>query len=211
LTGKVPRIVTLEIAGPAGRLEGILRLPPGEPRRAALLCHPHPLHQGSMHSPVIFRCARAMHRRDIATLRFNFRGVGRSSGAHDDGRGEKEDVRAALEELCGRVPDIPITLAGYSFGCRVGFEAAGGDARVDRLLGIGMPVALGPFDFLAGIPKPLLLVQGDRDEFGPLPALERLIRRLGDRSRLRVVAGADHLFRGELERLEETLYAALEE
>ena len=211
MTGKVPRIVSLDIAGPAGVLEGILRLPTHEPRRAAVLCHPHPLHQGSMHSPVVFRCARAMHRRDIATLRFNFRGVGRSSGAHDDGRGEKEDVRAALAALCERVPHVPVALAGYSFGCRVGFEAVRDDPRVDWLIGIGIPVALGSFGFLQGIEKRVLLVQGEHDEYGPLPAVERLVRQMGSRATLTVVPGADHLFQGELAKLEEILYAALEE
>jgi alpha/beta superfamily hydrolase len=164
-----------------------------------------------MHSPVVFRCARAMHRRDIATLRFNFRGVGRSAGVHDEGRGEKEDVRAALTALCERVPDVPVTLAGYSFGSRVGFEAVLDDPRVDWLVGIGIPVALGSYGFLEGIAKRVLLVQGDRDEFGEIPALERLIRRIGPRSSLRIVPGADHLFNGELGKLEEILYAALEE
>lgn len=211
MTGRIPRILTLDMAGPAGLLEGVLRLPTGEPRRAALLCHPDPLHQGSMHSPVIFRCARALHRREVATLRFNFRGVGRSAGVHDEGRGEKEDVRAALETLCERVPHVPVALAGYSFGCRVGFEAVVEDARVDWLIGIGIPVALSSFGFLKGIEKRVLLVQGERDEYGPLPAVERLVRQLGSRSSLEIVPGADHLFQGELGKLEEILYAALGE
>ena len=90
-----PRLETLRMSGSAGVLEGILRLPPTAPSRSALLCHPHPLYQGSLHSPVIFRAARAMHRRGYATLRFNFRGVGMSAGSYDGGRGEKEDVGRA--------------------------------------------------------------------------------------------------------------------
>jgi len=206
-----PRLETLRMSGSAGVLEGILRLPPTAPSRSALLCHPHPLYQGSLHSPVIFRAARAMHRRGYATLRFNFRGVGRSAGSYDGGRGEKEDVRTALGVLCERLPGIPVTLAGYSFGSRVGFEAASRDPRVDRLLGIGIPIALGPFDFLKGLGKPLLVLQGERDEFGPLPALERLVKELGGSARLIPIPGADHFFSGELGRLEESLYAALAE
>jgi alpha/beta superfamily hydrolase len=209
--GEVPRIETLEIQGPAGILEGVLRFPPGEVRLSALLCHPHPLYQGSMHSPVIFRAARALHRLGYATLRFNFRGVGRSAGSHDDGRGEKDDVRAALATLQARLPGVPETLLGYSFGSRVGFEAASASPLVDRLIGIGMPIALGPFDFLRESGKPLLAVQGERDEFGSPSDLARLIGELGPPSRLVVVSGADHLFGGKLAELEESLYAALAE
>ena len=118
---------------------------------------------------------------------------------------------AALAALCERVPHVPVALAGYSFGCRVGFEAARDDPRVDWLIGIGIPVALGSFGFLQGIKKRVLLVQGERDEYGPLPAVERLVRQMGSRATLTVVPGADHLFQGELAKLEETLYAALEE
>ena len=207
----IPRIESLRMAGPSGLLEGILRLPPDRIAAAALLCHPHPLYQGSMHSPVIFRAARALHRKGYATLRFNFRGVGLSEGSFDGGRGEKEDVRAVLEVLSGRLPGIPVTLVGYSFGTQVGFEAAGEDSRVHRLVGIGLPVSMGAFDFLKRIPKPLLLIQGSEDEIGPRPALERLVREIGERARLIVVPGADHLFTGQLGRLEESLFAALGE
>ena len=206
-----PRIESLMMKGPAGALEGILKLPAAEIRLSALLCHPHPLFQGSMHSPVIFRAARALHRWNYATLRFNFRGVGRSAGSHDGGGGEREDVLAALATLSGKTPGIPVTLLGYSFGSRVGFEAAAADPRVERLIGIGMPVALGAFDFLKGIGKSLLVVQGERDEFGALPAVERLVREMGPRSRLIAIPGADHYFSGQLSRLEESIYAALDE
>jgi uncharacterized protein len=206
-----PRIESLRMAGPAGVLEGVLRLPPDRITAAALLCHPHPLHQGSMHSPVIFRAARAFHRRGYATLRFNFRGVGLSDGRFDGGRGEKDDVRAVLEILAGRLPGMPITLVGYSFGSQVGFEAAGEDSRVDRLVGIGLPVSMAAFDFLKRIPKRLLLIQGSEDEIGPRPAVERLVREIGERARLILIPGADHLFTGQLGRLEESLAAALEE
>jgi len=202
----VPRIEPVEMAGKAGILEGILRVPAVPVSRAALLCHPHPLYQGSMHSPVVFHAARALHRRDFATLRFNFRGVGRSSGRHDGGRGEMDDVRTALDLLGSRLPGAAVTLLGYSFGVRVGFEAAAGDPRVRRLVGIGMPVGLGPFDFLRKIEKPLLVLQGSEDTFGPLPSLRRLVEEIGPRARLVVLQGADHLFTGGLGRLEETLY-----
>ncbi|MCI0658723.1 MAG: alpha/beta fold hydrolase [Acidobacteria bacterium] len=206
-----PRIESLSIPGPAGVLEGILKLPASAIGAAALLCHPHPLYQGSMHSPVIFRAARALHRRSYATLRFNFRGVGRSAGSYDGGRGEKQDVLASLETLIARMPKVPVALVGYSFGSRVGLDAVAGDARVSRLIGIGVPLALGPMDFLKGIDKPLLVIQGDQDQFGALPDVQRLVRTVGSSSRLILIRGADHYFNGKLDQLEESLAAALAE
>lgn len=205
----VPRIESLKFSGPAGVLEGILHTPASTLEGAALLCHPHPLHGGSMHSAVVFRAARAFHRRNRATLRFNFRGVGLSSGSFDSGRGEMEDVRAALDLLAGRLPDLPLTVAGYSFGSWVGLEAVGGDPRVLSLVGIGIPLTLAPFNFLRRVEKPVLIVQGTNDEFGPLPSVRRLIAELGSKARLVTLPGADHLFTGELGRLEESLYAAM--
>jgi alpha/beta superfamily hydrolase len=205
----VPRIETLSIAGPAGDLEAVLRAPAGEATRSALLCHPHPLYGGSMHNPVVFRAARALHRRGFATLRFNFRGVGRSAGRFDAGKGEREDVRAALAALAARLPGLPVTLLGYSFGAWVGFEAGAADPRVGDLIGIGIPLTLWPFSFLNSIDKPILVVQGSEDAFGPLPAVRRLVAEFGPRARLAVVQGAGHSFEGELGRLEQTLAAEL--
>jgi uncharacterized protein len=202
----VPRIESLSIRGPCGVLEAILRLPAGEAARAALLCHPHPLYGGSLHSPVIYRSARALHRLGTATLRFNFRGVGRSSGSFDGGKGERDDVLCALESLSSRVPGVPVTLLGYSFGSRVGFEAAAADPRVSELVGIALPVSLWPFDFLKAIHKPLIVIQGSEDIFGPLPPLKRLLEDIGEGARLVVLRGADHFLNSDLERLEETLY-----
>jgi alpha/beta superfamily hydrolase len=211
VTPTTPRIESLSIQGPAGILEGILKLPGAAIGGAALLCHPHPLYQGSMHSPVIFRAARALHLKGYATLRFNFRGVGRSVGRHDGGRGEKGDVLAALDALIARVPGTPVTLLGYSFGSRVGCEVGAKDARVSRLIGIGMPLALGSMDFLKQAGKPLLVIQGEHDEFAALGAVQDLVRSAGAEARLVVIPGADHYFNGRLDSLEESLAAALGE
>jgi len=117
-----------------------------------------------------------------------------------------DDVRTALDTLCSRLPGVPVTLVGYSFGSRVGFESAAGDPRVGRLVGIGMPVSLESFDFLKRIEKPLLLLQGSEDPLGPPPALRRLVKEIGSRARLVILPGADHLFTGLLERLEKILH-----
>ena len=112
----MPPNETFDIAGPAGRLEAILMNPDGPPPPAAVLCHAHPLHGGVMHFKVLFRAAKALQAHGVAVLRFNFRGVGRSEGTHDEGRGEQDDVRAALDEMARRFPGLPIVLGGFSFG-----------------------------------------------------------------------------------------------
>src|SRR5271169_3671120 len=109
------------LAGPAGRLEATLwTTADSEGRFAALVCHPHPLFGGTMHNKVVFRVAKALHAREMPVLRFNFRGAGLSEGVHDDGRGEREDVVAALDYLAGQFPARPILLTGFSFGALVG-------------------------------------------------------------------------------------------
>src|SRR5580704_6497531 len=117
------RIESLLIDGPAGKLEALLEEPEqentGAPREACLVCHPHPLFGGTMHNKVVYRIARGMRRAGAVVLRFNFRGVGRSESVHDQGVGEVEDARAALGFLRHRYPDLPYSLAGFSFGSRV--------------------------------------------------------------------------------------------
>src|SRR5580692_8080689 len=114
------RIESLLLEGPAGKLEALLEEPDaGAPREACLLCHPHPLFGGTMHNKVVYRIARGMRRAGAVVLRFNFRGVGSSEGIHDGGAGEVEDARAALGFLRERYPDLPYSMAGFSFGSRV--------------------------------------------------------------------------------------------
>src|SRR5918992_1293611 len=125
----------LFIDAPHGRLEAILKEPRAEggagARGAALVLHPHPLHGGTMHNKVVFRTARALNDAGLVTLRVNFRGTGQSTGAHDSARGgEQEDARAALDHLAGAYPGLPVFLAGFSFGARVGLEVGTRDGRV---------------------------------------------------------------------------------
>src|ERR1700740_2168928 len=109
------------LEGPAGRLEAILWTPstrPGHrPPLAAVLCHPHPLFGGTMHNKVIYQTAKSLDALGLAVLRFNFRGAGTSAGVHDRGRGERGDVRTALDFLANEFPGVPLLLAGFSFGC----------------------------------------------------------------------------------------------
>src|SRR5918912_1559782 len=162
----------LQIPAPHGRLEAILKEPRGAgARAAALVLHPHPLHGGTMHNKVVFRTARGLEDAGAVTLRVNFRGVGHSTGEHTGARGgEQEDARVALDYLVEKYPSLPLFLAGFSFGARVGLEVGTEDERVNYLIGVGTPVGIAErefdFSFVQGCRKPLLLVQGECDEFG---------------------------------------------
>src|SRR5580693_8000730 len=130
--GYVPRkIESLFLAGPAGKLEALLEEPEdAAPRGAALVCHPHPQHGGTMHNKVVYRVARGLRRTGHVVLRFNYRGVNLSEGAYAQGEGELEDARAALEYLRGRYLYLPYTLAGFSFGSRIALRLGCGDGAV---------------------------------------------------------------------------------
>ena len=124
--------------GVEGTLEGMLAWDPqGKPRFAAVVCHPHPLHGGTMHNKVVFQAAKAALQEGLPTLRFNFRGVGKSTGSFGDGIGEREDVTAALDYLGTRFPAIPVCLLGFSFGASVGLRVGANDPRVVALVGLG--------------------------------------------------------------------------
>src|SRR5260221_9272627 len=113
----------LFIPAPHGRLEAIRKEPrDGSVDGAALVLHPHPLFGGTMHNKVVFRAAAALNDAGLVALRINFRGVGQSTGTHDEGRGEREDVRAGLDYLTENYPGQEITLCGFSFGARGGLE-----------------------------------------------------------------------------------------
>src|ERR1700730_12609433 len=166
---------TLFLNGPAGRLEALLWALPGSdgraPSCAAVVCHPHPLFGGTMHNKVVYQTAKTLHRFGLPVLRFNFRGVGASEGAHDEGRGEREDVSAALDFLAEEYPGVSLLLAGFSFGSWVGLRVGCKDARVSDLIGLGLPVGdlVGDrgFSYLEVCNKPKLLVNGEFDQYDP--------------------------------------------
>src|SRR5437879_9687526 len=147
----------LFVAAPHGRLEAILKEPrTGSIRGVALVLHPHPLGGGTMHNKVVFRAAAALNDAGLIALRINFRGVGQSTGTHDEGYGERDDARAGLDYLAENYPGQEITLCGFSFGARVGLEVGIADERVVRLISIGTPVDKYDFGFLAACPNPIL-------------------------------------------------------
>jgi len=197
---------SFDLAGPAGRLEAILMSPDQEPVAAAVVCHAHPLHGGVMHFKPVFRAAKALQAQGVAALRFNFRGVGRSEGVHDHGAGEQEDARAALGELERRFPGLPLLLGGFSFGSSIALRVAARDERVRAVFALGYPLARSSDTApLAAVLQPRLFVQGERDEFGPGPALRALVEPLPPPRELVVVAGADHYFTGRLDPLQQAL------
>lgn len=191
-----------------GKLEAILKQPKGEAKGVALVCHPHPLGGGTMHNKVVFRAAAGLIDAGLITLRFNFRGVGDSTGTHDDGNGEKQDVIDALNYLSENYPDQPITLAGFSFGSRVGTEVALDDERVIRLISLGTPVDKYDFSYLKKVRKPILFVHGDKDEFGSVENLNALFAEVAENTdaKLIVFENCGHFFDEHLQQLRDTIH-----
>ncbi|MDQ3635096.1 MAG: alpha/beta hydrolase [Aridibacter sp.] len=192
-----------------GKLEAILKEPKGEAKGSALVCHPHPLGGGTMHNKVVYRAAAGLIDAGLITLRFNFRGVGNSSGEHDDGRGETQDVLDALTYLTENYPNLPVTLAGFSFGSRVGMELGMNDDRIVRLISIGTPVdKYKDYEFLENLRKPILFVHGDEDEFGSVETLNELIAKVSavtDTS-VEIFQNCGHFFEGHLTQLRNVIH-----
>jgi uncharacterized protein len=163
------------------------------------VCHPHPLFGGTMHNKVVFQAAKALHRAGTTVLRFNFRGVGESAGVHDKGHGEQDDVRAAVDYLANEFPGRPIVLAGFSFGSSVGLRVGCGDARVTKVIGLGLPVDNIDMSFLHACEKPKLIIQGGHDQYGARVGIEALYATLAEPKRLVIVEDADHFFTGKLD------------
>lgn len=158
-----------------------------------------------MHNKVVFRAAKSAILSGLPTLRFNFRGAGKSVGTFAGGEGEREDVRAALDYLAAHFPGLPVCLMGFSFGSWVGLAVGATDSRVSTLVGLGVPVSTVDFDFLRDVRKPKLILQGTRDEFGSVAQVSELYRSLAEPKQIHWVQGADHFFAGKLDEVEEVL------
>jgi alpha/beta superfamily hydrolase len=158
-----------------------------------------------MHNKVVFRAAKSAILSGLPTLRFNFRGAGKSVGTFTGGDGEREDVRAALDYLAAHFPGLPVCLMGFSFGSWVGMAVGATDSRVSTLVGLGVPVSTVDFDFLRDVRKPKLIVQGTRDEFGSVAQVSELYRSLAEPKQIHWVEGADHFFAGKLDEVQEVL------
>jgi len=197
-------IETLMIPGPAGRLEALLEEPASvDPVHAVLVCHPHPKYGGTMHNKVVYRLARGLRRTGAVVLRFNFRGVNRSEGVYDDAQGELDDARAALSFLRQRYPNLPYSLAGFSFGSRIilrlGCEPT---TNARRLIAVGYPTRWPDIDELHTCTREKIFIQSTTDEFGPKEQLKALVNELPEPKTLFWVEAQDHFFAGALAEFE---------
>jgi alpha/beta superfamily hydrolase len=194
-------IKSLFLRGPAGRLEALLNEGQPEATHAALVCHPHPLFGGTMHNKVVYHAMKALSGLGFPVLRFNFRGAGMSEGEHDKGRGEQDDVRAALDWLAAEF-HLPIIFCGFSFGAATGLRVACGDKRVAGLISLGTPVAaegrVYTYHFLENCSLPKLFVSGSRDQYGPPENIRKVVALAPEPKELVLVEGGDHFFEGHL-------------
>jgi len=197
----------LKIPVAHGWLEGVLKEPDEAPRGAAVVCHPHPVYGGTMHTKALYRAAQGLVEAGVVVLRFNFRGVGVSTGSHDQGIGERDDLRDAMDWLEVRYPLLPMVIGGFSFGSMVGLSVGVEDVRAVALLGLGLPVDKAEYDYsyLAGADKPVLVVQGEADEFGSGAAVAEILKPMGPHITVVRLPGADHYFTERLDELKETV------
>lgn len=188
-----------DMRGPAGRLEAVQNTGAEDAGYAALVCHPYPPAGGTMHNKVVYHAMKGFSAVGVPVVRFNFRGVGLSEGAFDNGHGERDDVRSALDWMAERLK-LPILFCGFSFGSYVGLRACCGDERVVGRVGLGLPVRAAGRDYTYGFLRecggPRLFVSGDHDQFSPRSVLEPVFAGLPEPKRLRWISGADHFFQG---------------
>ncbi len=198
------RTIELMLPSQGVELEALLMLPENERYpTVAVICHPHPLYGGSMHNKVVVTASHAFLDMGIPSLRFNFRGVEKSSGKYDNGIGELEDVRAAMGYMAEKGEKLII--AGHSFGAWMGMKAGYEDPRVKLMIGIGTPVNFVNMDFLRDCLKPRLFVHGTVDRLISVEKVEELCAALPEPKKLVKIEDADHFFTGKLKELSETV------
>jgi alpha/beta superfamily hydrolase len=202
-----------EISGPAGVLEVVIDQPSGErgvtadglidagganaPRAAVVLAHPHPQMGGSMHTKALFHAAKALARTGCVVLRFNFRGVGRSAGAWDEGNGEQADAAAALAFMHERYPELPVWAGGMSFGSWIGMTVGARDPNVSALIGISVPIGRYDFSSVRDSQKAKFFVHGERDEITAVKEIRQFYAGAAEPKELVIIDAADHLFDGK--------------
>ena len=198
------------LTGPAGQLEILTTYPesPPNPPTIVVICHPHPLYGGTLHNKVVYTLARSFNSMGLATVRFNFRGVGISQGSYDNGLGETEDLLAILRWLKTSCPESEIWLAGFSFGAYVAARAAK-KWPVKQLILLAPPLENFPFKELAPFSCPCLLLQGDEDEVVSPTAVFAWIASLENPPQVIKISGASHFFHGKLIQLRDSLINTL--
>jgi alpha/beta superfamily hydrolase len=204
------RLVPLEIDGPAGRLEALLQEHEARDHAlSAIVCHPHPLYGGTLHSKVVHRAAAVLLTLGAAVLRFNFRGVGKSGGRYDQGAGELEDARAALAFIGERYPGSRRWVAGFSFGAWVAARLAASEPSVERLILIAPPVKTSDFGVLRSLATPKFVFQGSHDDVCPPGLLHEQYRDWAEPKQLIEIASATHFFDRQLGALADAMHEAL--
>jgi uncharacterized protein len=194
-----------EIPGPVGPLEALIDEPDDAPRALVVFAHPLPTHGGTMHTKVVFQGAKALARIGCVVLRFNFRGVGRSAGQWDEGRGELDDFRAALGFGVSQHPGLEVWAAGFSFGSYIAMTAGAEDDRVCALIGVAPPVDRYGFEAVLASTKPKFILHGVQDELIPLKAVRQFYARLQDPKEIVEIDRANHLFDGQAPEVGEAL------
>jgi len=201
------RIESHFVPGPAGKIEALLEEPEhlDAPTFAALVCHPHPQHGGTMHNKVVHRIARGLRSAGAVVLRFNYRGVNLSEGFYDNGIGETEDARSCLSFLLQRYSTLPYTIAGFSFGSRVALRLGCPLPDVTRIIAVGYPTKYREKDWMTNCPRDKVFVQSTHDEHGPIEELRAEVASLAEPKRLIQIPSKDHFFVDALPQLEETI------
>ncbi len=200
-----------EIAGPAGTLEVLFDKPDGEPRAAVVFAHPLPIEGGTMHTKVVFQSAKALARIGCVVMRFNFRGVGRSSGTWDRGRGEMDDYRAAVDYMPTEYPQLAVWAAGFSFGSYMAATVGADDNRICALIAIAPPVDRYDFASVKQSAKPKFIIHGERDELISLRLVRHFYAGLSEPKELVVIDRANHLFEGQASEVGDALQDLLED
>ncbi len=203
---KPPTVEKFSFTGPAGNLEALLEVPETRPVGVTVVCHPHPQHGGTMQNKVAHTLARSFLKLDFAALRFNFRGIGSSDGEFADGVGEAKDALAAVNEARRRFPDVPLWLAGFSFGAAMAIRIAE-EAKANGLVSIA-PAAHRFAGKLEHQPScPWLIVHAEADELIPIDESIQWVDGLDPGPELVVFPETSHYFHGQLVRLRDTVEA----
>lgn len=199
------------IPGPVGPLEALLQEREHDrPRVTALVCHPHPLHGGTLHNKVVHRTASTLHQLGVVVLRFNYRGVGSSAGSYDNGQGELEDARTALRWLETRHPGARRWVCGFSFGAWVAARLTASESAVERVVLIAPGVRTSSFETMRASATPKLVIQGTADDICPLEALKPEYEQWAEPKELVLIEGGTHFFDRQLTPFADALAAALQ-
>ena len=199
----------IQVTLPCGELtlEGMLHLPGSPaPYACVVVCHPHPLYGGDMENNLVVALCFTLCENEIAALRFNFRGTGRSEGSFGGGVAEQEDVKAAISFVASRedVDPAGIGLCGYSFGAIPSFLGLPPE-QVQAIAAISPPISLSPLHGLKESSKPKLLISGSEDNFTPLQAFDAFFESLSKPKKRKVITGADHFWSGHEDKVAEVV------